>query len=89
MDELVPPDKSIGDLVCKRQNPDCKWDQNKDRNKSLKWTKHKYNDEKENYPKKKSSNSKIIKVKEFVNRYGYVSSYVHGINCISTNHKLD
>ena len=87
--KLVPPDESIGDLVYKRRNPDCEWDQNKDKNKSLEWTKHRYNDEKQNYRKKKSSKSKIIKVQEFVNRYGYVSSYAHGINCMSTNHKLD
>ena len=89
MEKLVPPDESIGDLVHKRQNPDCKWDQNKEWNKSLKWTKHKYNDEKENNHKKKLLKSKIIKVQEFVNRYGYVSSYAHGINCMSTIHQLD
>ena len=89
IEKLVPPDESIGDLVYKWRNPDCEWDQNKDKNKSLEWTKHRYNDEKQNYRKKKSSKSKIIKVQEFVNRYGYVSSYAHGINCMSTNHKLD
>ena len=89
MEKLVPPDESISDLVYKQRNPECKWEQNKDRNKSLKWTKHKCNDEKENNPKKKSLKSKIIKVQEFVNRYGYVSSYAHGINCMSTIHQLD
>lgn len=89
MEKLVPPDKSIGDLVYKQRNPDCKWDQNKERNKSLKWTKHKCNDEKENNPKKKSLKCKMIKVQEFVNRYGCVSSYAHGINCMSTTHQLD
>ena len=76
-------------LVCKRRNPGCIWDRNEDSNESMKWTNHKHAVEKEKNPKKKSLKSKTVKVQEFVNRCGCMSSCAHGINCISAVHHLD
>ena len=88
MERLVPPDESITDSVYQRRNAVCKWLQNKDSNKSIRWTNHEYTVEKGMNHKKISLKTKIIKVQEFVNRYGYVSSFAHGINVMSTVHRL-
>ena len=83
MEKLVPPEKSISNSVYKGRNPGCEWTKNKNSNRSMEWTDFEFSGEINS--KKIILKSKVIKVPEFFNRFGYVLSYAHAINCMCAN----
>ena len=72
MEMIMPPNKSIRNPVYKGRNPGCGWTKNRNRSSRLmEWTNFEFSGEIN--LKKIILKQKLIKVPEFVNRFGYVS----------------
>ena len=78
---LVPPDEDLTPAFFKR-NPESKW-KGKFKKKKLKWAAFEWKDKDNNV---RIRIDKMIELREFINQYGFVSSFAHQINCFVNKH---
>ena len=78
---LVPPDEDLTPAFFKR-NPESKW-KGKFKKKKLKWSAFEWKDKDNNV---RIRIDKMIELREFINQYGFVSSFAHQINCFVKKH---